>query len=65
MRTDPRRLAHHRGVRALEDVALFVVDALDAGRSDAERELALRLARANSGADGILALAERSVDDAG
>lgn len=65
VRTDPRRLAHHRGVRALEDVALFVVDALDAGRSDAERELALRLARANSGADGILALAERSVDDAG
>ncbi|MFN8147187.1 MAG: aminoglycoside phosphotransferase family protein [Candidatus Nanopelagicales bacterium] len=61
VRADPARLAHHRCVRALEDVALFTVDALDPGRSDDERSWALGLVRHHLDGDGILALAEQSL----
>ena len=57
---DPVRLAHHRGVRALEDVGLFTSDALDRSRTDDERAWALDLVRAHLRPDGILALAERT-----
>ena len=60
VRPDPHRLAHHRGVRALEDVSLFASDALDRALSDDQRRWALDLVRAHLGPDGILALAERS-----
>lgn len=60
---DPVRLAHHRGVRALEDVALFTCDALDRSRTDDERAWALDLVRAHLRPDGILALAERTFAD--
>ncbi|HET7900850.1 MAG TPA: phosphotransferase [Candidatus Nanopelagicales bacterium] len=60
LRVDAARLAHHRGVRALEDVALFAADVQDTGRSDEQRAWALGLVRAHLADDGILALAERS-----
>ncbi len=63
VRPDPRRLAHHRGVRALEDAALFTSDALDRSRSDEQRSWALGLVRAHLRPDGILALAERTLAD--
>ena len=64
LQVDARRLAHHRGVRALEDVALFTIEALDPGRSEEDRTWALDLVRDHLHGDGILALAERSLADA-